>query len=128
MEGYQAGREKCSFQMETGTHFVSCSIIKWLSNLKCLAIDIRLLAQKLVWALKLQNVFLNKTVYLLFQSTQQKKGYSCNGSYLAIEWCLANGVSHSLHITETVHKHWPYEMNYVILKRIQLNSVGGLKL
>lgn len=128
MEGFQAGREKCSFQMETGTHFVSCSIIKWLSNRKCLAIDIRLLAQNMVWALKLQNVFLNKTVYLLFQSTQQKKGYSCNGSYLAIEWCLANGVSHSLHITETVHKHWPYEMNYVILKRIQLNSVGGLKL
>lgn len=114
--------------METGTHFVSCSIIKWLSNRKCLAIDIRLLAQNMVWALKLQNVFLNKTVYLLFQSTQQKKGYSCNGSYLAIEWCLANGVSHSLHITETVHKHWPYEMNYVILKRIQINSVGGLKL
>lgn len=46
MEGYQAEREKCSFQMETGTHFVSCSIIKWLSNRKCLAIDIRLLAQK----------------------------------------------------------------------------------
>lgn len=65
---------------------------------------------------------------VLFQSTQQKKGCSCNGSYLAIEWCLANGVSHPLHITETVHKHWPYEMNYVILKRIQLNSVGGLKL
>lgn len=128
MESYQAGREKCSFQMETGTHFVSCSIIKWLSNPKCLAIDIRLLAQNMVWALKLQNVFLNKTVYLLFQSTQQKKGYSCNGSYLAIEWYLANGVSHPLHITETVHKHWPYEMNYVILKRIQLNSVGGLKL
>lgn len=54
---------------------------------------------------------------VLFQSTQQKKGCSCNGSYLAIEWCLANGVSHSLHITETVHKHWPYEMNYVILQK-----------
>lgn len=51
MEGYQAEREKYSFQMETGTHFVSCSIIKWLSNRKCLAIDIRLLAQKMVWAL-----------------------------------------------------------------------------
>lgn len=94
-----------------------------------MAIDIRLLAQKNGVGTEVAKCVLEQnSLSLLFQSTQQKKGYSCNGSYLAIEWCLANGVSHSLHITETVHKHWPYEMNYVILKRIQLNSVGGLKL
>lgn len=129
MEGYQAEREKYSFQMETGTHFVSCSIIKWLSNRKCLAIDIRLLAQKNGVGTEVAKCVLGQnSSSVLLQSTQQKKGYSCKGCYLAIEWCLANGVSHPLHITETVHKHWPYEMNYVILKRIQLNSVGGLKL
>lgn len=29
---------------------------------------------------------------------------------VTLRWCLAKGVSHPLHFTETMHKHWPYEL------------------
>lgn len=85
MEGYQAEREKYSFQMETGTHFVSCSIIKWLSNLKCLAIDIRLLAQKNGVGTEVAKCVLGQnSSSVLFQSTQQKKAVLAMGVTLQL--------------------------------------------
>lgn len=53
-------------------------------------------------------VLKQNSLYALFQSTQQKMGTSCNGSYLAM---VSSKRSFSpLHFTETMHKHWPYEL------------------